>query len=123
MKQFRSRLKELRKKNGFSQKELAERLSLSRPTITAYESGIRTPPVETIINIADIFEVSIDYLLGRVDEPSYNQRSDNIFGPLIEKLQDHILGMNFGSEENEVIAKHIELSLKQMEAWLSRIKK
>lgn len=123
MKQFRSRLKELREKSGFSQKELAEKLSLSRPTITAYESGSRAPTIETIINIADIFEVSIDYLFGRSDDPCLNQRGNNDFWHMAEKIQEQIRETDLDFEEKEVMARHIDLSLKQIKAWLGVLKR
>lgn len=58
-------LKELREKKGFTQKQLAEALYLSKTTISQYENGTHTPSIETFIKLADIFDVSIDYLLGR----------------------------------------------------------
>lgn len=62
-------LKELREKKGITQKQLAEALYLSKTAVSQYENGTHTPSLETIINIADIFDVSIDYLLGRTTVP------------------------------------------------------
>lgn len=62
-------LKELREKKGFTQKQLAEALYLSKTTISQYENGTHTPSIETFIKLADIFDVSIDYLLGRTAMP------------------------------------------------------
>lgn len=62
-------LKELREKKGFTQKQLAEALYLSKTTISQYENGTHTPSIETFIKLADIFDVSIDYLLGRTAIP------------------------------------------------------
>jgi transcriptional regulator with XRE-family HTH domain len=67
---FSDRLKKLRKEKNLYQKELAEHLGVSRPTITQYESGTRKPDNETLGKIADYFNVSIDYLLGRTNERS-----------------------------------------------------
>jgi len=60
------RLKELRKKAGWSQQKLAEKSSLSYNTITKIEQGAATmPTIQTIIKIADAFDISIDELVGR----------------------------------------------------------
>lgn len=62
-------LKELREKKGFTQKQLSEALYLSKTAVSQYENGTHTPSIETLIKLADIFDVSIDYLLGRTSVP------------------------------------------------------
>ena len=72
---FGERLAELRKKQGLSQSELAKKLNISKSTLAMYETDKRQPNFETQTKIADFFEVSIDYLLGRsIDHiyPKYN---------------------------------------------------
>lgn len=64
------RLKELRKQKGISQLKLAMDLSTNQNTISRYETGEREADYETLIKIADYFNVSIDYLLGRTDNPN-----------------------------------------------------
>ncbi|ADH59838.1 transcriptional regulator, XRE family [Thermoanaerobacter mathranii subsp. mathranii str. A3] len=59
------RIKELRKKKGVTQKELALYLGVSDRAVGYYESGQRTPPPDILQKIADFFNVSVDYLLGR----------------------------------------------------------
>jgi transcriptional regulator with XRE-family HTH domain len=60
------RLKELRKKAGWSQQKLAEKAGLSYNTITKIEQGAATmPTIQTIIKIADAFEISLDELVRR----------------------------------------------------------
>src|SRR5210317_40661 len=61
------RIQELRKLNNLSRQQLAEKLFLSYDTIKKYELSDRTPDINTLIKIADFFEVSTDYLLGRDD--------------------------------------------------------
>ncbi len=63
------RLKELREKRGMSQVRLAIELGLNQNTISRYESGAREADYRTLIAIADYFDVSLDYLLGRTDNP------------------------------------------------------
>lgn len=59
-------LADLRKDKGLYQKNIAELLSVSIGTISNYETGTHCPDLESIIKLADFFNVSIDYLLGRV---------------------------------------------------------
>lgn len=62
------RIKHLRKEMNLLQKDLAEKLNLTQQTISLYESEKRQPDYETLQKIADFFNVSVDYLLGRTDE-------------------------------------------------------
>ena len=57
-------LKQLRKSKGLSQEELAIRLNVVRQTISKWEKGLSVPDADMLINIADIFEVSVSELLG-----------------------------------------------------------
>ena len=66
------RLKELRQKHNISQLKLAMDLSMNRNTISRYETGEREADYRTLIKIADYFNVSVDYLLGRTDNPKMN---------------------------------------------------
>lgn len=59
------RLQELRTKNNLSQQFLGDLLYVHRNTISHYERGTRTPNLQILIQLADYFDVSTDYLLGR----------------------------------------------------------
>ena len=65
MKIFRERLLEQRKLYGYTQRDMAERLGISQPSYVRYENGTSEPTQENLLKIADIFDVSTDYLLGR----------------------------------------------------------
>lgn len=65
---FGTRLKELRKENRITQKELAQKLDTTDKTIWAYENGKATPPLEMLLSYANLFQCSIDYLVGREDD-------------------------------------------------------
>ncbi len=67
------RLKEIRKAKGISQLKLAMELNTSQNTISRYETGEREPGLVELVNIADYFDVSIDYLLERTDDPKINR--------------------------------------------------
>ncbi len=58
----------LRENKGITQKELANACGVSSQCISALESGVRNPTGSTILSLADYFEVSTDYLLGRADD-------------------------------------------------------
>ncbi|MGE5574013.1 MAG: helix-turn-helix domain-containing protein [Bacteroidota bacterium] len=66
---FARRLAKLRAARGLSQYRLAELLGFSRGQISNYEQGSREPDHATLQKLADFFDVSIDYLLGRTDDP------------------------------------------------------
>lgn len=57
-------LKELRQQAGLTQKQLAERLWLSKATVSYYEQSVRYPSPEILVKLSKIFHVSTDYLLG-----------------------------------------------------------
>ena len=64
---FVERLKELRKEKRMTQKDVATALRLPVTTYADYEQGTRLPPLGVFVLICDLFDVSADYLLGRVD--------------------------------------------------------
>ena len=59
------KIKELREQNGFTQKKVAEMLGMHTTQYQRYETGERTMPIDFVIQIADLYGVSIDYLVGR----------------------------------------------------------
>lgn len=63
------RLKELRIQRGITQLKLAMDLGLNQNSVSRYESGIREADYATLILFADYFQVSLDYLLERTDNP------------------------------------------------------
>lgn len=67
------RLKEIRKKHKISQLKMAMDLHTNQNTISRYETGEREAGYKELIAIADYFNVSIDYLLGRTDNPEINR--------------------------------------------------
>lgn len=67
------RLKQLREKRGISQLKLAMDLGMTQNSVSRYESGVREADYKTLIALADYFNVSIDYLLNRTDNPSINR--------------------------------------------------
>lgn len=68
MSKFPIRLKELREEKGLLSKDFAKTMSVEPATITNWEKGNRFPKDDVLIKIADYFDCSIDYLLGRTDD-------------------------------------------------------
>lgn len=68
MRDFSEVLRELRKEKKVSQRELGERLGISDRNIRFYESGEHRPDFEGLLALADYFEVSLDYLVGRSNQ-------------------------------------------------------
>ena len=66
------KLKDLRKKAKVSQIKLQMDTGIEQALISKYETGKRTPPTGTLIMLAEYFNVSIDYLVGRTDNPEIN---------------------------------------------------
>jgi transcriptional regulator with XRE-family HTH domain len=95
------RLSHLRKKAKMRQVDIANNIGIARTTYAMYEQDKREPDFETLQKIADIFEVSIDYLLGRTDAPTPGkyEENENLFFFDLEGLSD---------EDIEAVKKHIE---------------
>ena len=64
---FQKRLQEQRKLYGYTQRQMAEFLNITQPSYIRYENGTSEPSLEKLAAIANVFDVSVDYLLGRED--------------------------------------------------------
>ena len=65
------RLRDLREDHDLMQKEIAAILGIQQTVYSRYERGFQTIPIEHILKLADYYNVSIDYLLGRTDNPTF----------------------------------------------------
>lgn len=70
---FPSRLKELRKLRNVSQVRAGEIAGLTSKQIQRYEAGESEPTLSVLLALADYFDVSLDYLTGRTDNPEVNR--------------------------------------------------
>ena len=82
------RLKILRNNRDISQRDLARSLNVSPSTIAQYETGKRTPDADTLNALAQYFDVSVDYLLGRTDNPQPIRQNPKY--AWMEKLSPHL---------------------------------
>jgi transcriptional regulator with XRE-family HTH domain len=77
---FAQRIKKLREEHRYTQRYVAEMCDISKSAIDAYEKGIRKPKLEAIEAIADLYNVDVDYLLGKTDIPNAYQANKNAPG-------------------------------------------
>ncbi len=89
---FMTRLNHLREDADMRQKELAAILNVKPSAVSKYENGITMPPIPTVIQIADIFHVSVDYLLG------------------LSSVKNPYSADSFTPKEAEIIAKYRKLT-------------
>lgn len=104
-------LAKLRKDAGMSQFELAERLGVSQQTISKYEKGTRQPDNATLLKLSEIFNCSVDYLLGRTDDPSPRDETSTV-SDLEELLKQDTLmfdGEPLDEEAKEGILRFLKL--------------
>ncbi len=66
-----SRLREMRYRYGYTQQEVADQLSISRSAYSTYETGRHDFPLESLILLADFYDVSLDYLIFRSNIPKH----------------------------------------------------
>ncbi|MBQ7518901.1 MAG: helix-turn-helix transcriptional regulator [Clostridia bacterium] len=66
-------LKKLRKKRGLSQIALQMHTGIDQSLLSLFETGKRIPPTDTLMILADFYNVSIDYILKRTDNPQINK--------------------------------------------------
>lgn len=83
-KQVGARIKNLREKNGKTQLDVSKALGVTYQTIYKYEKGIAIPPADAILKLAEYFNVTSDYLLGRTD-------TSNTVNEINQKIQDNDL--------------------------------
>ena len=68
-----NRLKLLRKSRGYTQVSLQMQTGIEQALLSKFENGERIPPTETLVRLAEFYNVSIDYLLCRTDKPEVNR--------------------------------------------------
>ncbi|EAF8670111.1 XRE family transcriptional regulator [Listeria monocytogenes] len=122
---FGNRLKQLRKNNNKTQEDISKILGISRGAYSHIENGRNEPDMETIVKLADIFEVSTDYLLGKsnnglvdiiaahIDAEASEEDIKEILAYIEEKRKEHaneneINITEIASKEDEAVDKFVE---------------
>lgn len=67
---FQTRLTNIRRSKSFTQKQVADGIGISEVGLQNYENGRRKPAFDVLISLADFYDVSLDYLVGRSDDPA-----------------------------------------------------
>lgn len=70
---MQNRLKELRRSKGYTQIALQMKTGIEQALLSKFENGERVPPTETLVRLAEFYNVSIDYILCRTDKPEINR--------------------------------------------------
>ena len=70
---MKNKLKELRKRNGYTQIAVQIKTGIEQALLSKFENEERIPPTETLVILADFYGVSIDYILCRTDNPEVNR--------------------------------------------------
>lgn len=72
------KLKNLRKEHKFNQQNIADALGINRSTYAFYETGRTVPPIETVVALSKIYNISLDYILGSEEEITLAKVYDDI---------------------------------------------
>jgi len=96
--EFNNKLYQLRKQKGLSQEELANRLNVSRQTVSKWEVGDSTPDMEKLVTISDLFEISLDELV--MDKTPIHIGENTTKSEIVSELKEKVL-----TDENKQRAK------------------
>lgn len=109
---FPERIKELRLKKRYTQKQIADKIGITRPAYTAYESGKRQPDFETLTKLSKIFGVTTDYLLGRSNIPTPDKSiKNNMNDADLDKMLDEAMsfdGKPMNDHDRELIRAYLK---------------
>ncbi len=90
------RIKQLRKENGMTQVDMAQKLGVTKGTVSTWETDSRVPGFETLNQMCDMFQRSLDYLMGRSDDATPPVRTDEeqnelAMSQVAEDLREYVL--------------------------------
>lgn len=103
---FAERLKTLRERRGLMQKSVAAELNIGNTTLSNYEKNVSSPSPDILVAIADYFDTSTDYLLGRTDNPSAEET-------VVGNADKHLLAVldRLTSEEKTSVIEYADFLL------------
>lgn len=105
------RLKEERKRNKYTQEEVAQLLGASQQAISKYENGLREPDLTILIELAKLYNVSLDYLVGFSEMPKYGVFASTLSDS--EKKAHELFHSLSDDNQILILAKMIELKREQ----------
>jgi transcriptional regulator with XRE-family HTH domain len=117
------RLKSLRESKGYKQNFIAEKIGIKSNTLSGYESGARRPDAEILAKLADLYEVSTDYLIGRTEKRHYYDLTSNDEKDIAKDMENLVNELNGDSalafdgepmdeETKRLVAQAIESNLR-----------
>lgn len=101
--EFSERLKDLRKQARLTQVDVAERLGISQPAYASWERGVKKPTQENLVKIAQVLNVTVDYLVGNFDKEITNNKLEDI-GILFRKNSEGLTDEEKSLFRQELIA-------------------
>ena len=88
------KLQKLRAKYGYSQKQVAEKIKVSPSIVSGYETGERTPSTDVLLQLANLYKCSTDYLLGKdTTQPCVVLDTDGLTAEQIHAIQNLIISI------------------------------
>jgi len=116
---FHDVIKKLRAESNISQNDIATLLNISRQAYSLYENGKREPSIDTIQQLAEIFNVSVDYLLGNTDKKEKpNVNKDNELDEYLNELKNRPEMRMVFSLMKGATKEDVEKAVKIIEAYL-----
>ncbi len=112
------RLRDLRKANKLTQQQVADALRLERSTYTYYETGKTQPPLPTLIRLARMFEVSLDYL---VDSPEPTPGVMRSVPPVYFRTEELPDLRTLPKDEKQLLIRYRQMSGEQKEQLIADI--
>ena len=101
---MKTRVKEFRLQKGMTQQQLADKLNVTKATVSAYETNAKYPSIEVLINIATLFNVSADYLLGLSETSKFeNQQLTDEQNLLISEMVKQFIHLNSIAQKNIIL--------------------
>lgn len=97
---FPDALRRFRREYHLTQKDVANILGVQESAYQRYEQGRSLPSVAVVIKIADHFDISVDYLLGRTDDPNLERNNEKV--DLSEAIIKHLRQTAYDSVDNEI---------------------
>ncbi len=110
---FGLRIRELRESHNMSQEALGRRVGRSKPVISSYENNIKTPPLDVLVDMSNVFNVSLDYLVGKEKHRTLN--TNGLSQNQIETLQ---LVINEFREKNRASSELTNRQIKILNSLL-----
>lgn len=101
------RIKLLRKQQGLTQTELGKMIGISQTAVISYEKGVNVPPVDRLSKMADIFDVSVDYMLGKTDDRTTAKKCD-VHTKVID-LEDELSSLILHLNEGDILFRGKEI--------------